>query len=187
MTVSETVKRPRGRPSSKAQILDAAAAVVAEVGANHLTLEAVAERAGVSKGGLLYNYATKDALLQAMVERFVDECVSRREALAAELGGDKRGELRALLLARCKGEEGARKMAHGMLAAVAENPRLLDPAREAQADVTRILRNADNPVDAAVAWLALEGLAFLDLLDVCPFNAEERERIVDRVMAIADS
>ena len=38
-------------------------------GAAHLTLDAVAERAGVSKGGLLYNFHTKELLLQAMVDR----------------------------------------------------------------------------------------------------------------------
>ena len=55
----------RGRKSSREKILDAAAELVAEIGAGRLTLEAVAEKAGLSKGGLLYNFPTKDALLQA--------------------------------------------------------------------------------------------------------------------------
>ena len=38
-------------------------------GAVHLTLDAVAERAGVSKGGLLYHFPSKESLLQAMVDR----------------------------------------------------------------------------------------------------------------------
>ena len=46
----------RGRKSSREKILDAAAELVAEIGAGRLTLDAVAEKAGLSKGGLLYDY-----------------------------------------------------------------------------------------------------------------------------------
>ncbi|MBQ0819063.1 helix-turn-helix transcriptional regulator, partial [Microvirga sp. HBU67558] len=59
--------RVRGRKSSRERILDAAAELVSEIGSGRLTLDTVAERAGLSKGGLLYNFPTKDALLQGMV------------------------------------------------------------------------------------------------------------------------
>jgi hypothetical protein len=35
------------------------------------TLDAVAERAGISKGGLVYSFATKDGLVRAALEREV--------------------------------------------------------------------------------------------------------------------
>ena len=53
----------RGRKSSREKILDAAAELVTEIGAGRLTLEAVAEKAGLSKGGLLYNFPTKEAAI----------------------------------------------------------------------------------------------------------------------------
>ncbi len=40
-------------------ILDAASRVVLDKGASALTLESVAEQAGISKGGLLYHFPTK--------------------------------------------------------------------------------------------------------------------------------
>jgi AcrR family transcriptional regulator len=43
------------------------AQVVQARGAGSLTLEAVADVAGVSKGGLLYHFPTKDALIDGMV------------------------------------------------------------------------------------------------------------------------
>ena len=49
-------------------IIDAAEVVVAEVGAAHMTLDAVAGKAGISKGGLLYHFPTKEALLEAMIK-----------------------------------------------------------------------------------------------------------------------
>ncbi|MCL4694718.1 MAG: TetR/AcrR family transcriptional regulator, partial [Candidatus Hydrogenedentes bacterium] len=54
------------RPSCNDLLLDSAEAVVVEGGPSRLTLDAVAEKAGVSKGGLLYHFPTKDALVEAM-------------------------------------------------------------------------------------------------------------------------
>src|SRR3954471_16318681 len=54
-------------------LLDAAEALLAEQGAQGLTLAAVADRAGVSKGGLLYHFASKEALISGMIERLVED------------------------------------------------------------------------------------------------------------------
>jgi AcrR family transcriptional regulator len=51
--------------------------LVADQGASSLTLDAVAQAAGVSKGGLLYHYPNKDALLAAMIERHCDDLDER--------------------------------------------------------------------------------------------------------------
>lgn len=183
----ETLKRPRGRPSSKVRILDAALALVAEVGVNRLTLDAVAERAGVSKGGLLYNYSSKDALLTAMVERFISQCEEHRGAIESEIGPGPQTGLKALLRARGNPADFDRKAAHSMLAAAAENPRMLQSARDAQVAVVNILSSAEDPVGARIAWLALEGLNFLEMLELDPFTAEERAAIVARIMTMADA
>ncbi|WP_412542200.1 TetR/AcrR family transcriptional regulator [Longispora sp. K20-0274] len=58
---------------TRERILDAAEALLVEQGTGSFTLSAVAERAGVSKGGLLYHFKTKEALIQALVERLVEE------------------------------------------------------------------------------------------------------------------
>ncbi|MBL0887032.1 TetR/AcrR family transcriptional regulator [Myceligenerans indicum] len=63
----------RDRDATRRALLDAAAQVVRERGVSG-SLGDVARRAGVSKGGLLYHFAGKDELLQALVvdrlERF---------------------------------------------------------------------------------------------------------------------
>jgi AcrR family transcriptional regulator len=53
------------------RLLDSAEAVLAEHGSHGLTLAAVAAHAGVSKGGLLYHFASKDALITALIERLI--------------------------------------------------------------------------------------------------------------------
>lgn len=57
------------RPSSRETILDAFERVLIERGTAEATVEAVAEAAGVSKGGLLYHFGTKDELYEAFGER----------------------------------------------------------------------------------------------------------------------
>ena len=56
---------------TRAQLLDAAEAVVAQHGVRNLTLDAVAARSGISKGGLLYHFRSKEDLAAAMIERSI--------------------------------------------------------------------------------------------------------------------
>lgn len=56
------------RVSKRIQLLEAAAAIVNEQGSEYLTLDAVAKKAGVSKGGLLYHFKNKFALIQGLVD-----------------------------------------------------------------------------------------------------------------------
>ncbi|MEW1841765.1 helix-turn-helix domain-containing protein, partial [Nonomuraea angiospora] len=55
------------------ELLDAAEDLLCDQGSSALTLAAVADRAGVSKGGLLYHYGTKEALIKGMVERLIED------------------------------------------------------------------------------------------------------------------
>src|SRR5216117_2375028 len=51
------------------KLLDAAEAVVARQGIANLTLDAVAAEVGMSKGGVLHHFPSKDRLVEAMVVR----------------------------------------------------------------------------------------------------------------------
>jgi len=53
------------------RVLDSAETVLLEHGTQGLTLAAVAAHAGVSKGGLLYHFANKDALITGLIERLI--------------------------------------------------------------------------------------------------------------------
>jgi len=56
-------------PSARERILDAFVDVLVSGSARSATLEAVAAAAGVSKGGLLYHFPSKDALSAGLAER----------------------------------------------------------------------------------------------------------------------
>lgn len=55
-------------PVARAKLLDAFIQILIEQGERAATLDAVAAAAGVSKGGLLYHFGSKDALVEGLVE-----------------------------------------------------------------------------------------------------------------------
>jgi AcrR family transcriptional regulator len=62
-------------PAARAKVLRAFTDLLVDSGERSATLDAVAERAGVSKGGLLYHFGTKDALVEGVVAH-LDELVT---------------------------------------------------------------------------------------------------------------
>ncbi|MEM7220811.1 MAG: TetR family transcriptional regulator [Pseudomonadota bacterium] len=148
---------------SKQRLLIAAAEVTQIDGAGNLTLDKVAERAGVSKGGLLYHYPSKRALLEGMLTHLLQTIESRvAEAIETDLG--------SYVEAMCTQPAAERAMAQALLAAAAEDPALLSPAREL---VSRWLgRTAELSKWGPLLLLANEGLRFLDLLDLLPSAAD---------------
>jgi AcrR family transcriptional regulator len=109
-----TAQRDATTGSAQNRILDAAEAVICTRGIAAFTLNAVAQAAGVSKGGLLYHFNSKDSLVSGLQRRMasriatsVQEAEGRSEpilqAFVRQLRQDyERGgqSFAALLLAR---------------------------------------------------------------------------------------
>jgi AcrR family transcriptional regulator len=175
------------RPNSREAILDAAETLAAEVGANYMSLDAVAAKAGISKGGLLYRFPSKVALLQGMLVRYVERLEAPQKSKSKNSS-----EASRLLAARlaARGNQAASKVrrgSFGMIAAIAEQPNLLDPVRAAHQRIwTRFRKNSRDPEMALLAWLALEGLLFVELFGTSPLAKNERDKFLKRLNAIAD-
>ncbi len=56
-------------PRARDSVLDAFEGLLIEDGERAATMDATARRAGVSKGGLLYHFRSKDALVDGLIER----------------------------------------------------------------------------------------------------------------------
>lgn len=54
---------------SRQKLLDAAAVVFSQQGFHKASLQAIGEEAGISRGSIVWHFGTKDALLEAVVER----------------------------------------------------------------------------------------------------------------------
>ena len=64
-------RRKKAPAQVRAKLLQAASDLAREHGAQAVTLDAVAERAAVSKGGLQYHFRSKQALLDALFEQTI--------------------------------------------------------------------------------------------------------------------
>lgn len=125
---------PTPPSDARTRILDAAEAIVRAHGVGHLTLEAAARQAGVSKGGLLYHFASKEALLTGLLGRMAEHIAADFDAMvAAEAPGP--GQVARAMLAFGFGatpeemNERCDRAAAVFLAAFHHDPALLDPMR----------------------------------------------------------
>lgn len=74
-------------PSAREKVLDAYEAILIEHGERAATLEQVASRAGVSKGGLLYHFRDKAALAEGLLDRLSGLAAEDVELMAAAPDG----------------------------------------------------------------------------------------------------
>jgi AcrR family transcriptional regulator len=175
----------RSSVSTRDTILSAAAKVVTEQGASRMTLEAVAKEAGVSKGGLLYHFPSKDALIQGMVEQMADEYTARiwDEYERDDFGTNQGRWLRALIKATFTSTH--LEPTAGLMAAVLLNPELLDPNRQSyDKRQTLIEQDGIDPVLANIIRLAVDGLWFSELLAFAPPREPLRAQIMEGLLSL---
>ena len=94
--------RQKGRRSSgvetKELILGATREVAVKYGVSQLTIDAVAEAAGVSKGGVLYHFPSKKSLITALMQQYVDHLSQELEtALSHQKGKSYHGTFTVLV------------------------------------------------------------------------------------------
>ena len=74
-----------------------------------------------------------------------------------------------------------------MLAALAENPHLLDPVREHHDRVVERMRASAVDLDISlITFLAVEGLKALGLFEADPLTMAEREQVLESLLRRLD-
>ena len=170
---------------SRARIRVAAAKVIERDGAGRLTLEKVAAEAGVSKGGLLYHYPSKDALLQGLLDHLLENRAGLIEGLSSPDDLSNTALLNSLIDADFDLPKEERIMAQGLIAASAENPELIAPAQHhVEAVFAQLGISKSTATSARTIFLASQGLQFLELLGLLSLSASERNKIRRHLKAL---
>ncbi|MBL6076394.1 TetR/AcrR family transcriptional regulator [Belnapia sp. T18] len=149
---------------ARTRILDAAESLVRAKGVAGLTLEAAARLAGVSKGGLLYHFASKEALLTGLIARMAEFMAEDFAAgVAAQPEGP--GRVARAMLAWGFGQtpeamnERCDRAAAVFLATFHHDPALLDPVRAVIAGMRRqVAEDGLPPGIGGVVMAAGDGL-----------------------------
>ena len=155
--------------NTKNRILNSAERVALRDGVAHLTLDAVAEEAGLSKGGVLYNFSTKEDLIRGMVDRLIEQTETEINRLK-EADPEPKGRLLRAYLGVTFPENGTiparvNQVAAVLLSAILTNPDLLEPARRHFHNTQKaLLRDGLDEHVIHIVRLAADGLWMSDML-----------------------
>jgi len=176
----------RSRSSSRERIMNAAEQVVLKEGATHMTLDAVAFKAGVSKGGLMYHFPSQDALLRAMMQRFIERMETRQADIYSGLPKDAARGIVAYILSWFSLCEKDRRIASALLAAATRAPELMSTAKDAyRRTLATLINDRMNPERRAIIALATDGMWLMGLLGMQPFTVPKRKRIKAELLNLA--
>jgi AcrR family transcriptional regulator len=171
--VAKRAPNKRGRASdgaaTRVRILDAAEARLLKYGPNGIVLEAVAADAHVSKGGLLYHFASKEALVDGLIQRMLDDFDGAQDLIAADdrksAGRWTRAYLSSTVTDAGQPADNSAQLMAGILAAIDNDPVRLAVIRKRFAALHRRLeKDGIDPVQATIVRLAADGLWLSTLL-----------------------
>jgi AcrR family transcriptional regulator len=178
----------RRRRDSRETILQAAEEIVAKRGPASLTLETAANEAKVSKGGLFYHFRSKEALLEAMIRRSMQLLESEHIKVAESLTGERNGKMKASIIGTLRHLEGQRSVLTAVVAAVANDPKLVEPMRESFQNQFQDLCKELNlrMEDVAVLFLASQGLLLTELLNLSFLTPSQIRKVTERMLQLVE-
>ena len=165
---------------TRQRLLEAAEKVTLREGVSKMTLDAVCEEAGMSKGGLFYHFSGKDDLISGMVSRLVERFERDIEAnLAGEGAGRWVGAYAEAASPLSGDKERELSVTAALMAAMANDPELAEPLRERYAFWQAQMEDDGlDPAFATLMRLAIDGLWLSKLFGLAPPSGEFREEVL---------
>ncbi|MDN4494471.1 TetR/AcrR family transcriptional regulator [Ureibacillus aquaedulcis] len=163
----------------KKRLLSAAYMIVKEEGVSNLTLEAVAKKADVSKGGLLYHYSNKEALIKAMVRDWSLGYFKSIETLVKNASNTTGKWSMAYINAALLDLNNDKHLTSALVAAMYTNPSLLEEYRKEYGTLLdKLMKDGIDPVKITIARLAIDGLWFSEIFDLAPLDEKLKEDVI---------
>lgn len=173
------MQKVRRSNNSREAILDAAQKVAVEKGAGKVSLDSVAKEAGLTKGGVLYNFPSKEALISGMLERLMTTYTPKVAEHSAKLVDQPNPTLQSVFHVIRELEEVDHNIPMAILAAAAHNLKLLQPfGDETLTRYKKICSEANSADEATLLWAAGEGLMLMDMLGLLPFSSDKKTQLL---------
>ncbi|MBB6451153.1 AcrR family transcriptional regulator [Geomicrobium halophilum] len=170
--------------SKRDRILKAAAKTVSNVGIGNVTLEQVADEAGVSKGGLLYHFPSKQALLEGMVNYVLTQMNNTLREYQEEHNFSISYVLSTLN--DLDKDEEISMMDKSALVAIANDRDLLTVMQNHYTEWMEQLRAENNEEAAVIIRLITSGLWLEYLVGVHSHGTQDREYVLRAVKELND-
>ncbi|OJF94355.1 TetR/AcrR family transcriptional regulator [Pararhizobium antarcticum] len=174
------------------QLLSVAARLAYDQGLGNVTLDAVSQKAGVSKGGLLHHFPSKMALLNGLFDDMIDKFDA---AMAQMMRSDPVPQGRftrayiSTVFAFDDGDPvdgaGDAQAWHVLTIALLAEPPLRDRWRQWVADRTDEFVGTDSSPDCQLARFAADGIWLADLLQSHDLPPDVRSVMLARLNALS--
>ncbi|WP_295173301.1 TetR/AcrR family transcriptional regulator [Brevundimonas nasdae] len=177
----DSITRRRAPDDTRAEIIEKALEVAAELGASGFTLDAVAARTSVSKGALLHHFPSKIALLEGMVDHLgrmhTDTILAEAARDPEPYGRNARAYLRATVNEPVTPQDVS--IGRVIMAACAIDPAL---AQRWNGWIDKVkVDDPSDPVgadDALMLRLIADGLWMSDLFGTHAVSPEQRQALL---------
>lgn len=172
------------RPSKRTEILEAARRIVARDGLSAVTYDAVAAEAGLTKGGVVYHFASRDELIVALCRDLAEQWESELVAIA----GAPVDQLTEAERLEAYARESLRGSTYAELQLVIETCDVPAARAEWAAVIDRWAgTDADGPwtdrqLDLFVLRLAADGLWIHDAIAGSPLSRQRRAQLLERIV-----
>ncbi|AVH25068.1 TetR/AcrR family transcriptional regulator [Nocardia cyriacigeorgica] len=177
--------------TTRDRILDALETLLLDKGMSQVTLENVAAAAGVSKGGLLYHFKSKDALLAGLVRRLTERA---RTQLADSVAAG--GSVAEWYLQIPNTESTDEALELELYRSLLATMRTVDATAGPETDVVQqalaemmnswsdgLDAEIDDPVRADLVRLVGDGIYLRALLGLPPIDPERYRRVVEHLLS----
>lgn len=175
----------RSGSETRALIFAACSRILQRDGLAQLTLDAVAQEAGLSKGGLLYHFPTKLGMIEALFQHHMDRFNARLQALVESEESGPGGWLRAYAKASVEqitDSDNASLLA-SLFAAGERYPSVLEIMRQHYVQWQRQVENAGlEPAVALLVRLAVDGFWFTQMYQYAPLNLEQQRMVLEQIL-----
>lgn len=175
---------PSRSERSRNAALQAAITIISRDGPGRLTLDAIARESGLSKGGLMHQFRTKQAVLKALLAQQMahfDEFSSRYREQARAISAQP--ELATQLATVREATIKPNSAAGALLAAMVEDPSLMNAPRDIDVEQIKAIKaEASDPELAMLRWAAARGLLLSSLFGLSPLSEAERDRLFERLL-----
>lgn len=175
------------RTSKRQRILDAAVNVINRDGVRAVTFESVAAEAGLTRGGLLYHFPSREALLRGIDEHLVQNWEASMEALLGKRAGEATALERYQTFVRVSAQSATRAELMFMLESV-------DPEAGERPWSPAVQRWAPSPppagavdpaaLDNFVARLAADGLWIYEAMYEGQLDDSVRAQVAERIAGL---
>ncbi|MBW4582078.1 MAG: TetR family transcriptional regulator [Tildeniella nuda ZEHNDER 1965/U140] len=173
------------RSETRDRLIQCAIDILVNQGNEALTLDAVAQAAEVSKGGLLYHFPNKEALITGVIQHLIDDFNAAIESELAKEKGDEPGKwLRAYVRATFNSSQLPLALGSSLFAAVSISLNQ-ETVKQIDTQISKWQHNLYNcgldPTQASIVYLAAEGLWATEMFEIAP-SQTLRKQILKRLL-----